>query len=495
MENGTTNWANRGDAMIASTTAEKYAGSASLAVTGRTAYWQGAGFSVPLTSGNSYEVSVWVKLAADEPTETVKITGKLVDDADTTTYNEYTQIASGTVTADEWTRLSGTYVPQGQFETFIFETPDGSANVSFYLDNFAIYGEVNNPDPDPTGEGLASQVDFPVGVAVALDNSRNANLLTNTAIQTIVTNNFSQLSAENNMKMSYYNESTFANAEAEQMITWASQHNIGVHGHALVWHPDYQLPSWARTPGADFRQRFEAHVRGVARKHRGQVQSWDVVNEALSDNSSGSYYRDSVFYRQYDNDVSYITNAFRWAREEDPNALLYYNDYNTENGQYKTEGLVALLNRLIDDGAPINGVGFQMHVLLDWPSIDTIKQSWQRALDVHPDLLLKITELDVRINNPYGNNIPHPGRTDCDQGCTGFQLQAARYKAIIEAYLEVVPPNRRGGITIWGIADNHSWYYQHEGNGISVPDWPLLWNNSLQPKPAFNGVLQGLQSP
>jgi endo-1,4-beta-xylanase len=139
------------------------------------------------------------------------------------------------------------------------------------------------------------------------------------------------------------------------------------------------------------------------------------------------------------------------------------------------------------------GHGCQMHVLLDWPSIDTIKQSWQRALDVHPDLLLKITELDVRINNPYGNNIPHPGRTDCNQGCTGFQLQAARYKAIIEAYLEVVPPNRRGGITVWGIADNHSWYYQHEGNGISVPDWPLLWNNSLQPKPAFNGVFQALQ--
>ena len=294
------------------------------------------------------------------------------------------------------------------------------------------------------------------------------------------------------MKMSYYNESTFANAEAEQMISWASQHGLSVHGHALVWHPDYQLPSWASSPGANFRQQYEAHVRGVARKHQGQIESWDVVNEALSDNTSGNHYRDSVFYRQYDNDVGYITDAFKWAREEDPSALLYYNDYNTENGEHKTTGLVELLTRLIDDGAPIDGVGFQMHVLLDWPSINTIKQSWQRALDVDPNLLLKITELDVRINNPYGNNIPHPGRTDCDQGCAGFEQQAARYKEIIKAYLEVVPEHRRGGITVWGVADNHSWYYQHEGNGLSVPDWPLLWDNSLQRKPAYEGVREAL---
>lgn len=321
---------------------------------------------------------------------------------------------------------------------------------------------------------------------MALDNSRNANLLTNTAIQTIVAANFSQISAENNMKMSYYNETTFANAEAEQMISWANQNNIGVHGHALVWHPDYQLPSWARTPDANFRARFEAHVRGVARKHRGQLESWDVVNEALSD--GGEPYRDSVFYRQY-NGIDYIANAFRWAREEDPDVDLYYNDYNTEANGAKTQALVTLISELLSSGVPIDGVGFQMHVLPDWPSITDIRASWRAIMDLDPNLKIKLTELDVRTNNAYSD--PPRVEQSCDSSC--LQQQKQRYKSIIAAYLTDVPAARRGGITVWGVADNHSWYSDYEENGLQMVDWPLLWNSDLQTKPAYDGVWEALQ--
>lgn len=331
---------------------------------------------------------------------------------------------------------------------------------------------------------------FPLGVAVAVDG--NANLLSNQQRQTIVSGNFSQISAENQMKMSYYNESTFANPLADQMISWAKTNNLSVHGHALVWHPDYQQPSWAKNPGSDFKTKFINHVRGVATKHKGQVVSWDVVNEALYDPADAGgqsappqaeYYRHSVFHNQY-NGPSYIVEAFKTARQADPTAELYYNDFNTEENGNKTTGLVNLITYLKQQQAPIDGVGFQMHVLPDWASMASIEASWQKIINLDPRLKIKLTELDVRVNNKYSN--PPKVISSCNN-CPELQQQKQRYKDIIAAYYRIVPADRRGGITIWGIADPDSWF-------ASDPDWPLLWNASLQPKPAFDGVKEALQA-
>lgn len=499
MENGILNWSGRGGAEVIRTTEDKHGGSGSALVSNRSAAWHGATFNVQLTPGNAYDVSVWVKLTAEQPETVIKLTGKLVDDSDPETYLEYTEIATATVNSSEWAQLSGTYVPQGTFESFIIETFDEGQEVSFYADDFVVYGEVSDPGTDPeepTGEGLATLVNFPVGVAVSV--SGGSNFLSSSPRQNIVKHEFSQISAENQMKMSYYNETDFSNTLADQMIAWAQENGLSVHGHALVWHPDYQLPSWAKTPGSDFKTKFINHVQSVATKHKGQVLSWDVVNEALfdpADNTTGQstppvteYYRHSVFYTQY-NGPEYIVEAFKAARAADPDALLYYNDFNTEENGNKTDGLVNLITYLLQEDAPIDGVGFQMHVLPDWPSITNIKAAWQKILDLDPNLKIKLTEIDVRTNNPYAT--PPRISQSCDNSCLNAQKQ--RYKEIIKAYMDTVPANRRGGITVWGIADSDSWYSSTTHNGQTVPDWPLLWNGSLQKKPAYEGVKEALQ--
>lgn len=503
VENGTTNWGARGDATIVRTTADRYAGSASLLVSGRSAYWHGATFSVgTLTPGNVYEVAAWVKLAAGASPETVKITGKLVDDTDPDTYNEYTEIASEQVNADGWTLLTGTYIPTDStpFENFIIESVDGSVNVSFYVDNFSVGGEVivtPPPPPPPVGTGLAGLADFPIGVAVAA-GSGAADILTNTARQNIVRAEFSQIVAENIMKMSYmYSGNNFSFTNADRLVNWAVTNGKTVHAHALVWHPSYQLPSWATDSNANFRQDYARHIDTVAAHFAGKVKSWDVVNEALFDGAdddgrgSANGYRQSVFYRQYAG-PTYIDEAFRRARAADPTAELYYNDFNTEEIGTKTTALVNLVQRLLTNGVPIDGVGFQMHVLNDYPSIANIRASLQKIVALSPTLKIKITELDVRLNNPYDGNSSndYTNRSDCAVSCAGLDRQKARYKEIVQAYLDVVPPARRGGITVWGIADPDSWFYTHQ----NLPDWPLLFNDSLQPKPAYQGVQEALNA-
>lgn len=516
VESGTTGWAARGDAQISRNTSQRHSGSGSLYVQNRGDYWHGASYDIgALTPGNQYEVQAWIKLASGEPMETIKITGKLVDDAESDTYLEYTEIASATVTSGEWTQLSGSYVPDGDFEMFIFEAFDGSENVSFYVDSFSVSGEVDpnysssssvssssssgsnssTPDVDPSRKGLSALTNIPLGVAVNLEGG-SRDTLNSQPRKDIVANNFSQVSVENSMKMSYWNESDFSNSRVDSLASWARQNGLTIHGHTLVWHRSYQLPSWADDNNDNFRQDFVNHVKGVADQYQDLIVSWDVVNEGLYDSNDdddngpggtggamagGVNYRKSVFYRKLGAD--YFAEAFRAAREAAPNAELYYNDFNTENNQDKTTWLVNLVQGLVDDGVPIDGVGFQMHVLPDWPSISNIKSSWQKVLDIDPNLKLKITELDVRVNNQYAN--PPQVIQSCNN-CPELQNQKQRYKDIIKAYYETVPAHRRGGITIWGIADPDSWFAQD-------PDWPLLWDGNLNPKPAYDGVKEALE--
>ncbi len=503
VEDGLLGWSARGPAVIARTTDDMYSGEASLLVTGRQESWHGATFSLgTLTPGNVYEVAAWVKLAPGEPSGVIKLTAKRVDDADDTSYLEYTEVDSAQVTAAAWTLLTGTYIPDGTtpFEHFIFESVDGESNVSFYVDEISVAGEIEEVEmpPIPDGTGLAALVDIPIGVAVAAGSNNSADILSNAPRQTLVRQHFNQITAENIMKMSYmYSGGQFNFTQADRLVDWARRNGLGVHGHALVWHSAYQLPEWATDNNSNFRQDYERHLETVAAHYAGRLDSWDVVNEALYDPAdsadglgSANGYRQSVFYRQY-NGPGYIEEAFRLARAADSDAELYYNDFNTEENGAKTDALVSLVESLLAAGAPIDGVGFQMHVLLDYPSIANIRESMQRVVDLSADLKIKITELDVRINNPYDGNTrnDYTGRGDCAQDCPGLARQKARYKQIIDAFYDVVPAGRRGGITVWGIADPDSWFYTHAG----LPDWPLLFNEALQPKPAFEGVQEALR--
>ncbi len=345
------------------------------------------------------------------------------------------------------------------------------------------------------GSGLKALADFPIGVAVAA-GSGAADIFTNTARQNVVREEFSQIVAENIMKMSYmYSGSSFSFTNADRLASWAASNGKSLHGHALVWHPSYQLPSWATDTNTNFRSDYARHIDTVAAHFAGKVKSWDVVNEALFDSAdddgrgSANGYRQSVFYRQYGS-PEYIDEAFRRARAADPTAELYYNDFNTEENGAKTTALVNLVQRLITNGAPIDGVGFQMHVMNDYPSIANIRASLQKIVNLSPTLKIKISELDVRLNNPYdGNsNNDYKNRSDCATSCAGLDTQKARYKEIIQAYLDIVPPARRGGVVVWGIADPDSWFYTNQ----NLPDWPLLFNDSLQKKPAYQGVAEAL---
>ncbi len=343
---------------------------------------------------------------------------------------------------------------------------------------------------------------FPIGVAVSNTDSPSNNILTSVPEQTIAEKHFSQMTAGNIMKMKYLHPNndtgtiadyTFTDADA--FVAYAKSKNISVHAHTLFWHADYQVPdfmkNWSGTSDA-FLAMVDTHVTTLVDHFEASdnIASWDVVNEALTDGNP-SEFRTSPFYVKSGNSAVFIERAFTAARAADANVDLYYNDYNIENNDAKTDKLMAMVTDLQTKNIPITGVGFQMHVCLRWPSISAISAAMQKVVD--KGLKVKITELDVAINQPYCDSYPTNKINDFTPAIA-FE-QKKRYCDIVAAYMSIVPAEQRGGVTVWGTTDASTWLdglYASEYGGEKI-SWPLLFDSQYGDKPALRGFADALE--
>ncbi len=286
---------------------------------------------------------------------------------------------------------------------------------------------------------------------------------------------FSSITAGYEMKMRHVARSpdVYSWHNVDALVEFAEANRMQVHGHTLVWHES--TPEWLeRFDGSD--EEFEAAVREyiftMVGRYKGRVASWDVVNEALD--SSGGL-RDTVFRRRMGDD--YVARLFRYAREADPEVLLFYNDYGTPRNPRKRDAMLAMVDDFQRRGIPIDGVGLQLHVTYSFPGIGQIKAVMEEL--VSRGLLVHVSELDVRVN-PDGDQTELTRSRSVDQ--------YLRFKEIVTAFL-ALPPENRYAITVWGLRDGDSWLIARWGN----PEWPLLFGDDLEPKPAYLGFLEALE--
>ncbi|WP_394814027.1 endo-1,4-beta-xylanase [Streptomyces litchfieldiae] len=282
------------------------------------------------------------------------------------------------------------------------------------------------------------------GTAVA------APKLNDSVYTTILNREFNSVTAENEMKWDATEPSrgSFNFTSGDRILNHARQQGMSVRGHALLWHN--QQPGWAQSmEGSSLRSAMTNHITQVAGHYRGQIHSWDVVNEAFADGTSGAR-RDSNLQRT-GND--WIEVAFRTARAADPNAKLCYNDYNTDGINAKSNAIYNMVRDFKARGVPIDCVGFQSHLTNSVPS--DYQANLQRFADLGVDV--QITELDISGSN-----------------------QANVYATVTRACLAVA---RCTGITVWGIRDSDSW---RTGQN------PLLFDAAGNKKPAYTAVLNAL---
>lgn len=258
----------------------------------------------------------------------------------------------------------------------------------------------------------------------------------------------------------------------DQIADFAEENGMAIKGHTLVW---YQAtPAWVKalsTPDA-VRTAMNEHIDTVVEHYKGRIRCWDVVNEAFDDTPSAAH-RDSPFFNQLGED--YIAEAFVRARAVDPDALLFYNDYGIESPGPKLDAVVDLVEKLLAADVPIDGVGFQTHVSLDFPSGVQLAGAMKRITDL--GLMVNISEIDVRLGK-NGETRDMPTRLD---------LQAKRYADLVGACMgnELCE-----SITVWGVTDQYSWLnvqdFDWAGPG---PHDPLLFSSTYEKKAAYDSTL------
>lgn len=344
----------------------------------------------------------------------------------------------------------------------------------------------------PASLKAAYKGDFVIGAAM------NAAQISGRDVRgdAIVVAQFNSISPENVLKWALVHPlpDKYDFTLPDQYVAFGRKHHMFIVGHNLVWHN--QVPAWVfhddhgnlLTRDA-LLARLRDHIHTVVGRYKGKIQSWDVVNEALNEDGT---MRDSLWRKIIGDD--YIEKAFQYAHEADPQAQLTYNDYNLEN-EKKRNGAIALVKKLQADGVPITSIGLQNHDNLTWPTAD----EEDATISAFEALGLKvaISELDINVLpnaghqptadvtlsiaqnktlNPYADGLP-----DAVQ-----QQLAARYAELFRVFLK-----HRGTITrvtFWNVTDGDSWLNNWPVQGRT--NYPLLFDRSGQPKPAFGEVIR-----
>ena len=272
-----------------------------------------------------------------------------------------------------------------------------------------------------------------VRIGTAVDTSALANDAT---YRTLVAQQFDSVTPENVMKWEVVQpeRNRYDFTEADKLVAFARANKQKVRGHTLVWHS--QLPSWL-TSGTwtknELRSILREHIRTEVGHFRGKIWAWDVVNEAFNEDGT---LRDSLFLRTLG--PGYIADAFRWAHQADPKAILFYNDYNTEGRNAKSDAVYALVQELRADGVPIHGYGVQGHLSTEYDLPNDMQGNLHRfgKLGLH----IAVTEADVRITLPVS--------------AAERLAQSAGYSYMLQSCLL-----ERSCIsfTVWGFTDKYSW--------------------------------------
>ena len=315
---------------------------------------------------------------------------------------------------------------------------------------------------------------FMIGVAV---NNRN---VTDPDQMALIKREFNSITAENAMKPqpTEPEKGVFNWEEAERIANFARQNGIKLRGHTLMWHS--QVGRWMYMddkgnllPKEEFYANMKHHIDAVVNRYKDVVYAWDVVNEAVQDSpvrNGQSPMRQSPMFQIAG--VEFIYKAFEYAHEADPNALLFYNDYNdAESG--KSQRIFELVQRMKAAGVPIDGIGMQGHYNIYSPTAEEIDAAITKYKSIVKHI--HITELDIRVNTDQGGqlNFSRGQSTPLEAWQTALQNdQYVNLFKVLRKHADVVDC-----VTFWNVGDRDSW--------LGANNSPLLFDTEYQPKRSY----------
>ena len=232
------------------------------------------------------------------------------------------------------------------------------------------------------------------------------------------------------------NEGKWGRVEATQdVMNWgwldavhdyAKAHGTLFKEHTFVW--GQQQPSWlVGLSAAEQRAQVEEWIQAFCERYP-DVDIIDVVNEPTHNQP---VYVDAIGgagKSGYD----WVVQAFNWAHQYCPNAILLVNDYNNIEHTDERDAFIKLVKAVRAAGAPIDGVGAQAHDAYRFSANDV--QNHINRLASETGLPVYITEFDIN------------------------EADDAKQAAIMQSLMTMFQTNRNvPGITLWGYIEGQTW--------------------------------------
>ena len=322
---------------------------------------------------------------------------------------------------------------------------------------------------------------FSIGVAVNMRNIANPEQIA------IIKKDFNSITAENDMKPQptepAYGQFNWENAD--KIANFCRSNGIKLRGHCLMWHA--QIGEWMyKDEKGDLVskeklfQNMKHHITAIVERYKDVIYAWDVVNEAISDGGwqggrrgmgeHPSPYRNSPLYQIAGDE--FIKKAFIYAREADPNVLLFYNDYNAADPE-KRDRIYNMVKSMKEEGVPIDGIGMQGHYNVYGPSMEDV----DAALTKYSTIVkhIHITELDIRANQEMGGqlNFSRDGGNISQVVKTLQEDQYARLFKVLRKHKDVVD-----NVTFWNLSDRDSW--------LGARNYPLPYDENYKTKRVYS---------
>jgi arylsulfatase len=280
---------------------------------------------------------------------------------------------------------------------------------------------------------------------------------------------------------------------ADRFVNLGEKNRMFVIAHGLIWH--HLVPDWIfedkdghTTTRDTLLHRMRNYILTTVRRYKGRVNAWIVVNEALENNGQ---WRKTKWLEIIGKD--YLQKAFEYAHAADPEAKLYYNDYDLWMPA-KRAALIEWLRDCRSKGIRVDGIGIQGHWNLDYPSPGEV----ERTLKDFSNLGVKvmITEMDMsvlprpahhqgaeitdtaaqsKLLDPYTQHLP-------DSMQNKLAVRYGQFFALFHQFRKEI-----AAVNFWGINDRDSW--RNDWPIKSRTDYPMLFDRADNPKPAFYAVI------
>jgi endo-1,4-beta-xylanase len=269
-------------------------------------------------------------------------------------------------------------------------------------------------------------------------------------------------------------------AEADRLLLFARNNDMALRGHCLFWNEN--APSWLRRrPARELRRIMDEHIDKVVGRYVGMLHSLDVINEPFwPGHGVKGGWRNGPWLEAMGAD--YISRALKRVAAIDPELPLVINEAHCERddevGRAIRKNLLELIDRLQDEGAPLDAIGLQGHILPGKPwsreaYAEFIGHIEERGLNIY------ISELDIDYASLGGAS-----QMERDA------LAARRYGELLDIALS---SQAAQAVICWQLADKYSWYAHEARKKGEMEPRPLPFDNELRPKPIRDAMIKSFR--